>query len=260
MGGGREHGNSEEYDVEMRQVATLNRLAGPTIGGSGKVSERIRHRGADLLVTGHALARAASLGEALTLISQLADASLPLCGQAVFRSDSEVLKCVGHVGFRDGEDDALRLPLGTIHPATQVARTGRPVFLASPQEYRDRFPSAWQLGGQKRYEAWAFLPLTTYSQLTGVWMAAFDAPVRMADGLGPLLVTMARLLSQSIEQSYDGQADRALSQGLRSSMSRIAPGLDGLTVAARYVPTGGGSWSAVTGSTAFFCPAGASVW
>ncbi|MGW6747228.1 SpoIIE family protein phosphatase [Streptomyces sp. NPDC055006] len=240
VGGGREHGNSEEYDVEMRQVATLNRLAGPTIGGSGKVAGRIRHRGADLLVTGHALAQATSLGEALTLISQLADASLPLRGQAVFRSDREVLKCVGQIDFRDGEDDALRLPLGTIHPAAQVARTGRPVFLASPQEYRDRFPSAWQLGGQKRYEAWAFLPLTTYSQLTGVWMAAFDAPVQMADGLGPLLVTMARLLSQSIEQSYDGQADRALSQGLRSSMSRIAPGVDGLTVAARYVPTGGG--------------------
>ncbi|MFE7016947.1 SpoIIE family protein phosphatase [Streptomyces sp. NPDC057651] len=240
VGGGREHGNSEEYEVEMRQVATLNRLAGPTLAGSGTVSERMRHRGADLLVTGHALARATSLGEALTLISQLADATLPLCGQAVFRSDREFLKCVGQVGFRDGEGDALRLPLGTIHPAAQVARTGRPVFLASPQEYRDRFPSAWRLDGQTGCEAWAFLPLTTYSQLTGVWMAAFDAPVQMADGFGPLLVTMARLLSQSIEQSYDGQADRALSQGLRSSMSRIAPGVDGLTVAARYVPTGGG--------------------
>ncbi|MFF1259455.1 MULTISPECIES: SpoIIE family protein phosphatase [unclassified Streptomyces] len=240
VGGGREHGNSEEYEVEMRQVATLNRLAGPTLDGSGNVSERMRHRGADLLVTGNSLARATSLGEALTLISQLADTTLPLCGQAVFRADREFLKCVGQVGFRDGEGDALRLPLGTIHPAAQVARTGRPVFLASPQEYRDRFPSAWQLDGQTGCEAWAFLPLTTYSQLTGVWMAAFDAPVQMADGFGPLLVTMARLLSQSIEQSYDGQADRALSQGLRSSMSRIAPGVDGLTVAARYVPTGGG--------------------
>lgn len=53
MGGGREHGNSEEYEVEMRQVATLNRLAGPTLDGSGNVSERMRHRGADLLVTGN---------------------------------------------------------------------------------------------------------------------------------------------------------------------------------------------------------------
>ncbi|MFB7757422.1 serine/threonine-protein phosphatase, partial [Streptomyces sp. NPDC056121] len=204
VGGGREYGNSEEYDVELRQVATLNRLAGPTIGGSDTVSGPVRHRGADLLVTGHALARATSLGEALALISQLADPGLPLCGQAVFRSDRDVMKCVGQVGFRDGEVDALRLPIGMIHPVAQVARTGRPVFLASPQEYRDRFPTAWQLGGPKRYEAWAFLPLTTYNQLTGVWMAAFDAPVQMTDGLGPLLVTMARLLSQSIEQSYDG--------------------------------------------------------
>ncbi|NEB73701.1 SpoIIE family protein phosphatase [Streptomyces sp. SID14478] len=240
MGGGREDGRAEEYDAEMRQVEALNRLAGPAADGSATVSERMRHSAADLLVTGHALARVDSLGEALVLVSQLADESLPLSSQAVFRADREDLYCVGHLGLRDGEGDAVRLPLDADHPAVRVARTGRSVFLSAPQDYRARFGSTWPLSEQDGSAAWAFLPLTTYGQLTGVWMAAFGAPVRMTDGLGTFLVTVAHLLGLSIEQTYNGQADRALSQSLRSSMGRIGPGVDGLTVAARYVPTGGG--------------------
>ncbi|MGY0020577.1 SpoIIE family protein phosphatase [Streptomyces sp. YJ-C3] len=241
MAGGRGGEGGEERDAELRQVEALNRMAGPSSAGvSGGASDPTRHRSADLLVTGHALAWVESLGEALVLISQLADATLPLSRQAVFRADREVLHCVGQFGHPDGECDAFRLPLETSHPAAQVARTGRPVFLASPREYRERFPSGWPLSDRDGQEAWAFLPLTTYDQLTGVWMAAFDAPVRMTDGLGSFLLTLARLLGRSIEQTYNGQADRALSQSLRSSMSRIGPGVEGLTVSARYVPTGGG--------------------
>jgi anti-sigma regulatory factor (Ser/Thr protein kinase) len=240
VGGGREHGNTEEYDVEMRQLDALNRLAGPTSGGTGRGPEDLRHRGADLLVTGHALARVASLGEALTLIGRLADPALPLCGQAVFRAERELLYCVGQLGMGDREAGAYRLPMETVHPAAQVARTGRPVFLGSPDEYTARFPDAPLLTDHSGQVAWAFLPLTTYGQLTGVWMAAFDAPVRIGDGFGTFLMTVARLLGQTIEQTYDGQADRVLSDSLRSSMGRVSSGVEGLSVAARYVPTGGG--------------------
>ncbi|MCX3061216.1 SpoIIE family protein phosphatase [Streptomyces beihaiensis] len=249
VGGGCDDGGSQEHsadgaperDAELRQVDDLNRMAGPASGGNAKAAQRLRHRGADLLVTGHALARVDTLGEALTLISQLADDALPLSSQAVFRADRELLHCVGQFGLTgDGDSGPFRLPLESVHPAAQAARTGRPVFLASPREYRDRFPEAWPLCDRDGHGAWAFLPLTTYGQLTGVWMAAFDAPVRMTDGLGTFLVTVARLLGQGIEQTYNGQADHALSQSLRSSMGRIGPGVEGLSVSARYVPTGGG--------------------
>ncbi|MFJ8825172.1 SpoIIE family protein phosphatase [Streptomyces sp. NPDC102467] len=240
MGGGREHGSSEEYAAEVRQVEALNRLEGPTEGGAGDASARVRHRGADLLVTGHALARADSLGEALALIAQLADTTLPLCGQAVFRADRELLHCVGQFGFRSCEDNAFRVPLGSDYPGAQVAQTGHPVFLESPQEFHARFPATRQLADREGHQAWAFLPLMTYGQLTGVWMAAFDTPVDMTDSVRALLMTIARLLGQSIEQTYTGEADRALSRSLRSSMGRTGPGVDGLTTTARYLPTGGG--------------------
>ncbi|MHB9756144.1 SpoIIE family protein phosphatase [Streptomyces sp. BYX5S] len=255
MGGGREHENLDEghegreddgqpegHDAEVRQVEGLNRLAGPASGapGAGKRTPRARHRDTDLLVTGQALARVTSLGEALTLIARLADDGFPVHGQAVFRSDREVLHCVGRLGLEADEPATFRLPLHAAHPAAQVARTGRPVVLTSPREYRERFPAADASAGREGHEAWAFLPITTYGQLTGVWMAAFGAPVEVTEGLGSFLVALARLLGECIEQSYDGQADHALSQALRSSMGRVGPGPEGLTVAARYVPTGGG--------------------
>ncbi|RAJ82729.1 MULTISPECIES: SpoIIE family protein phosphatase [unclassified Streptomyces] len=242
MGAGREDGTAGADDAELRQLQALNRMPGPSGEAPADPAPRPRNRAAELLVTGHALAQVTSLGEALTLVAQLAGPQLPLGAQAVFRADREVLHCVGNVGLHDGDDTqrALRLPLDSVHPATQVARTGRPVFLASPEEFQERFPVGWQLSDRDGHRAWAFLPLTTYGQLTGVWMAAFEVPVPLTDERGTFLLTLARLLGQSIEQTYDGQADRALSQSLRSSMSRIGPGVEGLTLAARYVPTGGG--------------------
>ncbi|MFG3146515.1 SpoIIE family protein phosphatase [Streptomyces sp. NPDC048243] len=237
MGEGRERRGSEEYD-EVRQVEALNRMAGPVGDGSGDPSDRLRGREADLLV-GHALARAETLRETLALVPRLADASLPLRSQLVLRSDRERLHCVAQLGFTDCGVDDFRVTLGSDHPAAQAVRTGRPVFLSSSDEYRTRFPAgpSCELKG---HEAWAYLPLTTYGQVTGVWVAGFSAALEMTEGVRALLATVARLLGQSIERTYTDEADLALSQSLRSSMSRIGPGVDGLTVAARYVPTGGG--------------------
>ncbi|MEW2167861.1 SpoIIE family protein phosphatase [Streptomyces sp. NPDC007084] len=238
MGGGRERRGSEE-DAEVRQVEALNRMAGPAGDGAADPSDRLRGREADLLV-GHALARAETLREALALVPRLADSSLPLRSQAVLRSDRERLHCVARLGFTDCAADDFGVPLGADHPGAQAVRTGKPVFLSSADEYRARFPSVGKPCEIAGHAAWAYLPLTTYGQVTGVWMAAFSAPTEMTDGVRTLLATVGRLLGQSIERTYTDEADLALSQSLRSSMSRIGPGVDGLSVAARYVPTGGG--------------------
>ncbi|MFG2307378.1 SpoIIE family protein phosphatase [Streptomyces sp. NPDC048566] len=238
MGGGREDRSFEE-DAGARQIAALNRMAGPAGDGSGDLADRMRGRETDLLV-GHALARADTLREALALVPRLADGSLPLDGQVVLRSDRERLHCVARLGFEDRGVDDLAVPLTAGHPAAQALRTGRAVFLPSAEEFADRFPAAGTPRGGDTQEAWAYLPLTTYGQVTGVWVAGFGAPTEMTEGVRALLATVARLLGQTIERTYTDEADLALSQSLRSSMSRVGPGVDGLTVAARYVPTGGG--------------------
>ncbi|MGI5048472.1 hypothetical protein ACM9HD_34315, partial [Streptomyces sp. JAC25] len=49
--------------------------------------------------------------------------------------------------------------LETDYPAAEAVRTGQAIYLASPEEYRRRFPTTWPLASGFRRRSWAFLPL-----------------------------------------------------------------------------------------------------
>ena len=51
------------------------------------------------------------------------------------------------------------MPLDTDYPAAEVVRTGRAVYLPTPEEYRRRYPAAWPLAQRFQRQSWAFLPL-----------------------------------------------------------------------------------------------------
>ncbi|GAA3501787.1 SpoIIE family protein phosphatase [Streptomyces prasinosporus] len=238
-----------EHAAEVRQVEDLNRMRGPAgTAEAGRVADGPHRREYDLLTTGHALALVDSLHEALAVVSRLSGPSLPLDSQVVLRVGGEHLHCVDQFDFpARGGHPGLRIPLSTDGPATRAALTGRPVFLGSPDQYRSRFPSAWNLLSREGQRAWAYLPLVTHGDTTAVWVACFRAPLEMTDDVRALLTAVARLIAQTMERSEAGEAELALSQSLRTSMSRIGPGVTGLTLAARYVPTGrglmvGGDW------------------
>lgn len=239
--------------AERRQIEALNQLPptpevsaaddrpldpSPPIAGGGLR----RPREATLLDAGNALAEATSLEEALRVVVRLRDgAYFDLNGQVVFGVGESFLNAVAQADFRSGGlDKSFRMPLSTGYPAVEVARTGRAVFLSSPEEYRDRFPATWQLSARKGRGAWAFLPLTAAGRVTAVWLAAFDSPKEFGSPERALLDTTAALLSQVFERSRANTAELALSRGLRSSMGAAGEARGGLAVATRYVPTGGG--------------------
>lgn len=243
MGGDEKEREAREHITEVRQVEALNRMAGP-VRRDGGPPELARRREQDLLVTGHALARADSLAHTLALVSGLADPFLPLRGQAILRMDHEALFCVEQIGFEDvgGGGGAVghRVALDADEPSAQAARTGLPVFLSSLEESARRFPSIRTTMLGAGFEAGAYLPLTTYGQVNGVWVAAFKEPTDMTEGLRGLLTSLARLIAQNMERAYADEADVALSQRIRSGMGGSGRSPAGLTVATRYVPSGGG--------------------
>ncbi|NEE19627.1 phosphatase, partial [Streptomyces sp. SID7499] len=56
-----------------------------------------------------------------------------------------------------------------------------------------------------------------------------------------VLSTVARMLAQALARAGVAETERELSLGLqRSMMPTLGPEIPGMTVAARYVPTGGG--------------------
>nr|WP_326674661.1 SpoIIE family protein phosphatase [Streptomyces sp. NBC_01257] len=252
MGGERDDPPPDALDAELGQIDALNRMETPRPGSpdgqepsgpgrSGPTGEDGRRRDSLLLSAGHAVAAADSLDEALKLVAALYAPDFPLDGQCVFGIGEGNLNVLGQYGFRPGgADRGFRMTLTAGYPAAEVARTGRAVYLSSTDEYRRRFPATWHLSARKKREAWAFLPLVTAGRVTGVWLTAFRSPVAFTAAERALLTMTGRMLAQVLERARASRAELELSRGLRRSMRTAGPALTGLSVATRYVPTGGG--------------------
>lgn len=247
MGGQRHEPPPDGFEAELDQIDALNRMREPRSVPTDRqtpadgAEEEARRRDARLLSAGHAVAEADSVDEALKLVAALYDADFPLDGQCVFGIGEGTLSSLGQYGFNPGgADRGFRMPMTTGYPAAEVARTGRAVYLASQEEYRRRFPATWHMSARKGREAWAFVPLVTAGRITGVWLGAFRTPVAFTAAERSLLTMTGRMIAQVLERARASRAELELSRGLRRSMRTDGPALTGLSVATRYVPTGGG--------------------
>ena len=265
-------GDESRLAAERRQIDALNRAAsplpripeteaaphpdpdqdtGPVPAGAesqfrGPLSPALpprhlrRSREAFLLDAGRALAEAATTSEVLRVVASLSMPGFSPDGLAVFGAEGGLLTVVGQQGHQEGAEHDFTMPLETDYPAAEVVRTGRAVYLSSPEEYQRRFPATWPLAAGYGRQAWAFLPLVTAGRTIGAWLASFRTPVQFQPDERAVLSTVARMLAHALERARTNESERALSRGLRRSMGTGAPAIAGMTVATRYVPTGGG--------------------
>ncbi|WP_392752602.1 SpoIIE family protein phosphatase [Streptomyces sp. LN590] len=233
---------SESYVL----VGTLQEVAEPQPGTTGAhtpiTGDWRRSREAFLLDAGRALAEARSTAEVLRVAASLSMPGFSPDGLAVFGVAGERLTIIGHHGHNKGDENPFNdMPLETDYPAAQVVRTGRAIYLPSPEEYHRRFPATWPLASRFGRRSWAFLPLIVSGRTMGAWMAGFRHPVSFSPDERSVLTTVARMLAQALARAGEAETERELSQGLqRSMMPTLGPEIPGMTVAARYVPTGGG--------------------
>ncbi|QMU73842.1 SpoIIE family protein phosphatase [Streptacidiphilus sp. P02-A3a] len=199
-----------------------------------------RSREAFLLDAGMALAEAGTTSEVLRVVSTLSMPGFSPDALAVFGIEGAMLTMVGRHGHEPRDEAPFRMSLDADYPGAEVARTGRPVYLSSPEAYRRRYPTTWPLAEGFDRNSWAFLPLVSAGRTTGTWLAAFREPVRFTSDERAVLSTVARMLAQALERAHTNESERALSLGLRRSMGAGSPAVSGMTVASRYVPTGGG--------------------
>ncbi|WP_329300721.1 SpoIIE family protein phosphatase [Streptomyces sp. NBC_00659] len=201
-----------------------------------------RSREAFLLDAGRALAEARSTAEVLRVAAGLSMPGFSPDGLAVFGAEGERLTIIGHHGHQPGDEGPFsHMSLATDYPAAEVVRTGRAVYLSSPDEYKDRYPASWPLAQHFGRQSWAFLPLTVAGSTMGAWMAAFTYPVTFTPDERSVLTTVARMLAQALSRAGAAETARELTDGLqRSMMPTLGPRMPGMSVAARYVPTGGG--------------------
>lgn len=201
-----------------------------------------RSREAFLLDAGRALAEAGSTEEVLRVAAGLSMPGFSPDGLAVFGVAGDRLTVIGHHGQEDGDESPFTdMELGTDYPGAEVVRTGRAVYLSSPEEYRARYPAAWPLAARFERKSWAFLPLIVAGRTIGAWMAGFTYPVSFTPDERSVLTTVARMLAQALSRAGVAESERELTDGLQKSMlPTLGPEIPGMSVAARYVPTGGG--------------------
>ncbi|MFI8963359.1 SpoIIE family protein phosphatase [Streptomyces sp. NPDC053493] len=230
---------------DYQLVGTLQEVAEPQPGTAARTpvtGDWRRSREAFLLDAGRALAEARSTAEVLRVAASLSMPGFSPDGLAVFGMSGERLTVIGHHGHGDGEEGPFTsMTLDTDYPAAEVVRTGRAIYLPTPEEYGRRYPMTWPLAQRFGRRSWAFVPLVVAGRTMGAWMAAFKHPVAFTPDERSVLTTVARMLAQALARAGVAESERELSLGLqRTMMPVLGPGIPGIQVAARYVPTGGG--------------------
>ncbi|MGP3998588.1 ATP-binding SpoIIE family protein phosphatase [Streptomyces sp. 8N706] len=234
-------------DMENELVGTIQEVAEPQPGAAAATHPRVtgdwrRSREAFLLDAGRALAEAHSTVEVLRVAATLSMPGFSPDGLAVFGVEGDRLTVIGHHGPGEGERNPfVHIGLDTDFPAAEVVRTGRAVYLPPPDDYRRRSPATWPLAAPHDHQSWAFLPLIVAGRTIGAWMATFRYPVTFTPDERSILTTVARMLAQALSRASAHESERELATGLQRSMRpTVQPDIPGMTVAARYVPTGGG--------------------
>ncbi|MEW1922836.1 SpoIIE family protein phosphatase [Streptomyces sp. NPDC088360] len=235
----------DETTHSYELIGTLQEVSEPPPGAAARspvTGDWRRSREAFLLDAGRALAEARSTEEVLRVAGGLSMPGFSPDGLGVFGLEGDRLKVIGHHGHQPGDDLPFSaMPLDTDYPAAEVVRTGRAVYLSSPEEYHRRYPATWPLAQPFERQSWAFLPLTVAGRTMGAWLAAFAYPVSFTPDERSVLTTVARMLAQALSRAGVAESERELTEGLqRSMLPLLGPRIPGMSVAARYVPTGGG--------------------
>lgn len=235
-----------EYGEDYELIGTLQEIvepqAGALTGRSPVAGDWRRSREAFLLDAGRALAEARSTAEVLRVAASLSMPGFSPDGLAVFGVDGDRLTIIGHHGNPDGAEGPFTdMSVNTDYPAAEVVRTGRAIYIPTAGEFQDRYPATWSIVKGFGRQSWAYVPLIVAGRTMGAWMAAFKNPVTFTPDERSVLTTVARMLAQALARAEVAESERELSLGLqRSMMPTLGPEIPGMTVAARYVPTGGG--------------------
>ncbi|MFD7032069.1 SpoIIE family protein phosphatase [Streptomyces sp. NPDC059917] len=232
--------------IDYELIGTIQEIAEPQPGTTAVhtpiTGDWRRSREAFLLDAGRALAEARSTAEVLRVAASLSMPGFSPDGLAVFGMDGDRLSIIGHHGHDAGDESPFAdMRMDTDYPAAEVVRSGRAIYLPTPEDYKRRFPATWPLAQRFGRTSWAFLPLIVAGRTMGAWMAAFKHPVSFSPDERSVLTTVARMLAQALQRAVVAESERELTTGLqRSMMPQLGPEIPGMTLAARYVPTGGG--------------------
>ncbi|MFE6872162.1 SpoIIE family protein phosphatase [Kitasatospora sp. NPDC057692] len=196
-----------------------------------------------------ALSEAVTVRDVARVFTELPLPGLPPDGLVLASFEAGRVQLLGASGHHTEELAAYdRSLLPPTHPAAEALRGRAPVFCASRDEYRERYPDVWDRARRTTRSSWAFLPLVASGRAIGVCVVSFDDDRQLDADERTLLSTLGGLVAQSLARARLHDAEHELAAGLqRVMLPRTVPSVPGVTTAVRYLAAGsglqiGGDW------------------
>jgi signal transduction histidine kinase len=150
-----------------------------------------------------ALASAATASECAQALSTGGRAALG--GQAAFvwliDASGQTLELAAADGYTGPDLEPYRLiPLAGALPVCDALREGRPIFLESPDDRRERYPHVGD-GARAGFKSWAAIPFLLQGRPIGALSISFDRQRTFSLAERALIITMAAQSSQAIERT-----------------------------------------------------------
>ncbi|MYU27751.1 SpoIIE family protein phosphatase [Streptomyces reticuli] len=214
---------------------TLAPVRPPTATGPAGVSRLYR-----LMHLSAVLTEAVGVRDVVDLVAAEILPAFDAQGLVLSVADAGRLKITGYRGYRPEVIACLDgLPLDTgITPAGKVIATGVPSFVTDPDEMARNYPQAPRISGK---QAWAFLPLIVSGRPVGCCILSYERPHTFTADERAVLTSLAGLIAQAMDRARLYDAKHQLAHDLQQALlPRRLPRVDGLDVAARYLPASHG--------------------
>ncbi|MEU1504003.1 SpoIIE family protein phosphatase [Kitasatospora sp. NPDC005748] len=196
-----------------------------------------------------ALSEAVTVRDVARVFTELPLPGLPPDGLVLASFESGRVQILGASGYRPEELTFWdRSVLPADHPAAEALRNRAPVFIASREEFLERYAKVWTPTSRTGRSSWAFLPLVASGRPIGVCLVSFDDDRQLDTDERTLLSTLGGLVAQSLARARLHDAEHELAAGLqRVMLPRNVPSVPGVTTAVRYLAAGsglqiGGDW------------------
>lgn len=164
------------------------------------------------------------LRQLLSAASVISTVSTPRdVAAATFRALGALGACAAEIHAAEGEQVVLlarhgrapqargvAVPVDASIPSAEVVRTGKAVWLESPEEIAQRYPGLEEIRAEREEGAWAVVPLLCSGRALGALAASFPEARR----LGPDDRTFLRLVAQPCAQALERR--RLIEEALRA--------------------------------------------
>jgi PAS domain S-box-containing protein len=150
----------------------------------------------------------------------------------IVTDDGETIELLAQRGYHTSVlTEWNRFPVAAELPMSQVARTGKPLFISSKDERNELFPIL--RGRGEEGHALAVLPLILEGRVIGVLGLSFGQDMNFSEGRRRMKVTLARQAAVALERTRLYEAERAA----RERLSFIAEASELLSSSMSYEQT-----------------------